>query len=50
MGSCYRRDLGFEVKDHNCDIKNTAVLTGDLQTQGHELFSVTFRISSASNG
>ena len=50
LGSCYRIDLGiyfhiFKVKDHNCDIINTAMLSGDLQTQGHELFCVTFHIS-----
>ena len=50
LGSCYRRDLGvyfhiFEVQDHNNDIINTAVLTVDLQIQGHTLFCVTFHIS-----
>ena len=44
------RDLGvyfhiFDVKDHNSDITNTAMLTVDLKIQGHALFCVTFRIS-----
>ena len=38
LGSCYLRDLGvyfhmFEVKGHNYDIRNSAVLSGDLLTQ-----------------
>ena len=48
--SFYQRDLGvyfhiFEVHDHNNDVINTAMLTVDLQIQGHALLCVTFHIS-----
>ena len=50
LDSCYQRDFGvffhmFEVKDHNNDITNTAIITVDLQIKGHALFCVTFHIS-----
>ena len=48
---CSRKDLGvffhiLEVKGHNNDIINNAVLTVDLKMQGHALFGLTSHISA----